>query len=65
MFKKKKEVLKKAVVSVKSGAGKVTDEIMKEITHLAYKYWEQRGYQHGQELNDWLRAEKEINRQAV
>jgi hypothetical protein len=31
-----------------------------EIRLLAYSYWVERGYQHGNEMQDWLRAEKEL-----
>jgi hypothetical protein len=31
-----------------------------EIATLAYSYWEQRGWQHGNDVEDWLRAEKEL-----
>ena len=30
------------------------------IEQLAYQYWTQRGYQHGYALQDWLRAEQEL-----
>ena len=30
------------------------------ITHRAYELWEQGGRHDGQELHDWLRAEREI-----
>jgi hypothetical protein len=30
------------------------------IEQLAYQYWAQRGYQHGNSLQDWLRAEQEL-----
>lgn len=30
------------------------------IEQLAYQFWEQRGYQHGYALQDWLRAEQEL-----
>jgi Protein of unknown function (DUF2934) len=33
-----------------------------EIAALAYSYWEARGRQHGSALQDWLRAEDELNR---
>jgi hypothetical protein len=33
-----------------------------EIAKLAYSYWEQRGCQGGSELEDWLRAERELMR---
>ncbi len=31
-----------------------------EIAALAYSYWEQRGRQHGNDMEDWLRAEREL-----
>jgi hypothetical protein len=31
-----------------------------EIAALAYSYWEQRGRQHGSDVEDWLRADKEL-----
>ena len=33
-----------------------------EIARLAYSYWEARGRQHGSDLEDWLRAEKELRK---
>jgi hypothetical protein len=33
-----------------------------EIARLAYSYWEARGRQHGSELEDWLRAERELRK---
>jgi hypothetical protein len=33
-----------------------------EIARLAYSYWETRGRQHGSELEDWLRAERELSK---
>jgi hypothetical protein len=33
-----------------------------EIARLAYSYWEARGRQHGLELEDWLRAERELSK---
>jgi hypothetical protein len=30
------------------------------IAQLAYCFWAQRGYQHGDALQDWLRAEQEL-----
>jgi len=32
------------------------------IAHLAYSYWEARGYQGGSPEEDWLRAERELAR---
>jgi hypothetical protein len=31
-----------------------------EIAELAYSYWEARGRLYGSELEDWLRAEREL-----
>jgi hypothetical protein len=31
-----------------------------EIAALAYSYWEQRGRQGGSALEDWFRAEREL-----
>ena len=31
-----------------------------EIAELAYSFWEARGHTHGSELEDWLRAEREL-----
>ena len=59
IFKTKKQEIKQKVTSM---VNKASDEIMGEIALLAYKYWEKRGYQHGQDLGDWLRAEKEIKK---
>jgi len=59
VFKTKKNEIKQKVTSM---VNKASDNIMTEIALLAYKYWEKRGYQHGQNLNDWLRAEKEIKK---
>jgi len=33
-----------------------------EIAELAYSYWEERGFQSGSPLEDWLRAEQEIKK---
>ncbi len=34
------------------------------IEQLAYEFWAQRGYQHGQAMQDWLRAERELLQKA-
>jgi len=33
-----------------------------EISELAYSYWEERGFQGGDPLDDWLRAEDELKK---
>ena len=32
-----------------------------EVAELAYYFWAQRGWQHGDALGDWLRAEQQLN----
>jgi hypothetical protein len=34
------------------------------VEQLAYQYWAQRGYQHGYSVQDWLRAEQELQGRA-
>jgi hypothetical protein len=36
-----------------------------EIAALAYTYWEERGYAHGNPEHDWLRAEAELRQRAL
>jgi Protein of unknown function (DUF2934) len=36
-----------------------------EISALAYTYWEERGYAHGDPEHDWLRAEAELRQRAL
>jgi hypothetical protein len=31
------------------------------IAQLAYSYWESRGYQGGDPIQDWVRAEQELS----
>jgi hypothetical protein len=42
----------------------INDRIVKheDIARLAYSYWEGRGYQDGRPEEDWLRAERELQR---
>lgn len=35
-----------------------------EISDLAYRYWEERGREHGHDREDWLRAERELWKRA-
>jgi putative hemolysin len=44
--------------------------VLQETTHAevaakAYSYWESRGYQGGDALDDWFRAEDELGRKAL
>ena len=32
-----------------------------DIAQLAHKYYTERGHSHGQHVDDWLRAEQELN----
>jgi hypothetical protein len=35
-----------------------------EVAVLAHRFWAERGYQHGQHVNDWFRAEQELRGKA-
>lgn len=35
-----------------------------EVEQLAHSYWEQRGFQHGFDQQDWLRAEQALFKKA-
>lgn len=35
-----------------------------QIRALAHKYWAERGYQHGNDAEDWFRAEQELRSKA-
>lgn len=39
------------------------DELSRMIQERAYSYFEERGYQAGNDLDDWLRAEAEIKKE--
>ncbi|MCM8782570.1 MAG: DUF2934 domain-containing protein [Candidatus Omnitrophica bacterium] len=34
------------------------DQLFNEIAKLAYQFYVDRGYQHGNDMDDWLRAER-------
>lgn len=55
MFSKK--AAKKAKRRVSS------DELNRLISERAYSYFEQRGFQQGNDLDDWLRAEAEVKKE--
>jgi hypothetical protein len=61
MIEKKKES-KKITGAAEVATQKILDVVMKETAILAHKYFEQRGFQHGSHLDDWLRAEKEVKK---
>jgi hypothetical protein len=35
-----------------------------EVAALAHRFWAERGYQHGQHVADWFRAEQELRGKA-
>lgn len=35
-----------------------TDQMIEEIAKLAYQFYVDRGYQHGNDMDDWVRAER-------
>lgn len=57
----KKVAAKKQTVAEKVTATTPTHQ---EIALLAMEYWAERGRQHGQDLEDWLRAERELMKMA-
>jgi hypothetical protein len=57
----KKEIrIMKEVPQTKLAASAETPSIEEEIRRRAYEFFEARGGEDGQELEDWLRAEEEI-----
>ncbi|MFZ0395346.1 MAG: DUF2934 domain-containing protein [Terracidiphilus sp.] len=36
-----------------------------EVARLAHSYWQQRGGQHGQHMDDWFRAEQDLRGRAA
>lgn len=57
----KRHTKAKAAVAESAAAVTVSHE---EISRLAYSYFVERGYQGGNEVEDWLRAEREIRERA-
>ena len=55
--KPRKAATKKDSVGAISQPAVVSRE---SIEQLAYQFWAQRGHQHGNSLQDWLRAEQEL-----
>lgn len=41
------------------------DELNRMIQERAYSYFEKRGFQNGNDLDDWLRAEAEVKKELV
>lgn len=38
-----------------------TASLEEQIARRAHELWQQRGHAHGGDLDDWLRAEREVN----
>lgn len=55
--KPRKTATKKENVVASSQPTSVSRE---KIEQVAYQFWAQRGYQHGNALQDWIRAEQEL-----
>ncbi|MCG3175793.1 MAG: hypothetical protein MOGMAGMI_00726 [Candidatus Omnitrophica bacterium] len=54
----KKPVTRLAADATKSAAARsLTPAEQRQIEQLAYSFYEQRGFQHGHDREDWLRAE--------
>jgi hypothetical protein len=51
------------VAAISSGDGQVTKE--QAIRERAYAIWEAEGRVEGHDLDDWLRAEAEINQSSI
>lgn len=59
-----KETPAKAKASVSKQVATVTTrtlDLQEAIRLRAYEYFQQRGYQHGADFEDWIRAEKEVH----
>lgn len=49
-------------VPIVTGAalGDLAREVRESVGRRAYEFYQERGYQHGEDLGDWLRAESEL-----
>jgi len=56
-----KSPIKTAAKSAAKAAAPKTPATHQQIAALAHKYFAERGHSHGSHVNDWLRAEKELN----
>ena len=65
--KPKKVAVKKTVAEkaeVATGLAIVKPVSQQEVALLAHRFWAERGYQHGQHVADWFRAEQELRNKA-
>ena len=60
--KPKKAVAKKT--EAVTGIAIVRPVSQEEVAALAHRFWAERGYQHGQHVDDWFRAEQELRGRA-
>jgi len=60
--KPKKAVAEKA--EAVTGIAIVKPVSKEEVAALAHRFWAERGYQHGQHVADWFRAEQELRNKA-
>jgi hypothetical protein len=60
--KPKKTAAKKAELT--EGIAIVKSVSREEVAALAHRFWAERGYQHGQHIDDWFRAEQELRSKA-
>jgi hypothetical protein len=49
-----------------NGSAKVTEIFIsrEQVAELAHRFWIERGFQHGFDAEDWLRAEQELRKMA-
>ncbi len=45
-----------------AGVSEEPRKLEEDIRHLAYQFYEERGREDGQDLDDWLRAEEELTK---
>jgi len=60
--KPKKAAAKKA--EAPTGIAIVRPVSQQEVAVLAHRFWAERGYRHGQHVDDWFRAEQELRGKA-
>ncbi|HKN36212.1 MAG TPA: DUF2934 domain-containing protein [Terriglobales bacterium] len=55
----------KEPINKRQPASGMTPNLEEQIRCRAYQFYEERGREHGHDLEDWLRARAEITRQKV
>lgn len=57
--------VKRPITAKKNPAPATSRKIShEEIASLAHRYWAERGHEHGNHVDDWLRAERELRGKA-